>query len=259
VALPLIMLAHPLARWRGMSMTIPLPTFEQFLLEMAGALVVEEILFYYSHRLLHSKMFYGPIHKMHHEWTAPIGVAALYCHPLEHVFSNVVPVFLGPFFMGSHVAVLWVWQLLATINTVNSHCGYHFPLMPSPESHDFHHLRYNQNFGVLGVLDYLHSTDGVFRGSAQYGRHRTYFSLDDYPNSMAATTAAIANAATSAVTAIAAKKSGAGVGAISDDGKMPIMMMTSDEKNEKVCDMEKSAPAVPISSSSSVSMALLRE
>jgi sterol desaturase/sphingolipid hydroxylase (fatty acid hydroxylase superfamily) len=62
-------------------MTLPLPTFEQFLYEMAGSLIIEEFCFYWSHRLLHSKALYGPIHKMHHEFTAPIGVAALYCHP----------------------------------------------------------------------------------------------------------------------------------------------------------------------------------
>ncbi len=34
--------------------------------------------------------------------------------------------------------------------------GYHLPFMPSPEAHDFHHLRFSNCFGVLGLLDYVH-------------------------------------------------------------------------------------------------------
>ena len=49
---------------------------------------------YYS-RFLHHPRLYKHIHKKHHEWTAPIGIVALYSHPIEHVFSNLVPVALG--------------------------------------------------------------------------------------------------------------------------------------------------------------------
>jgi hypothetical protein len=34
--------------------------------------------------------------------------------------------------------------------------------------------RFNQNFGVLGVLDWLHGTDVIFRQSRAYDRH-VYF------------------------------------------------------------------------------------
>lgn len=39
-------------------------------------------------RLLHHPKLYKKIHKKHHEWTAPIGVIALYCHPVEHVVGR---------------------------------------------------------------------------------------------------------------------------------------------------------------------------
>ena len=35
--------------------------------------------------------------------------------------------------------------------------------------------RFNQNFGVLGVLDWLHGTDAIFRQSRAYDRHVYFF------------------------------------------------------------------------------------
>lgn len=40
-----------------------------------------DVLFYGFHRILHTKYFYKRIHKIHHEWKAPIGVIAIYAHP----------------------------------------------------------------------------------------------------------------------------------------------------------------------------------
>jgi len=94
----------------------------------------------------------------------------------------LIPLTAGPFILGSHLAVTWVWVAFAIVNTLHVHSGYHLPLAPSPESHDFHHLRYNENFGVLGLLDYIHGTDTEFRRSRQYQEHRTYFGVDDYPD-----------------------------------------------------------------------------
>lgn len=55
--------------------------------------------------------------------------------------SNMLPVVLGPILMGSHLSSIAVWFSLALICTTVSHCGYHLPFLPSPEFHDYHHLR----------------------------------------------------------------------------------------------------------------------
>ena len=39
------------------------------------------------------------------------------------------------------------------------------------QAHDYHHLKFNQCYGVLGILDYLHGTDKGFRASKEYERH----------------------------------------------------------------------------------------
>ena len=48
----------------------------------------------------------------------------------------------GPMIMGSHIVSIAAWFSLALVTTTISHCGYHLPFLPSPEFHDFHHLKY---------------------------------------------------------------------------------------------------------------------
>jgi len=157
---------------RGMPFTaVKLGSFQWFLFELVIYILVEEVGFYYCHRLMHHPRLYKHIHKVHHEWTASISMISMYVHPVEHVVSSILPVFLGPFVMGSHFANLLLWSCIAISSTQISHSGYHLPFLPSPEAHDFHHLKFTNNFGVLGVLDRLHGTDASFRKTKAYDRH----------------------------------------------------------------------------------------
>ena len=72
-----------------------LPSPSRVLLDFLVFLVMEELLFYYFHRLLHHPRVYKVVHKKHHEWTAPIAITAMYCHPIEHMLSNLLPVAVG--------------------------------------------------------------------------------------------------------------------------------------------------------------------
>ncbi|CAC5401782.1 FAXDC2 [Mytilus coruscus] len=162
---------------RGCAFSGDIPTFARVVVELIIFSLVEEVGFYYSHRLMHTQLFYKSIHKIHHEWTAPIGITCIYAHPLEHCIVNMMPVISGPIIMGSHLATAWVWYLIALVSTTISHCGYHFPFLPSPEAHDFHHQKFINCFGVLGILDRLHGTDNIFRASKAYKRDQISFSL----------------------------------------------------------------------------------
>eukprot|EP00411_Alexandrium_monilatum_P037043 CAMPEP_0175398178 /NCGR_PEP_ID=MMETSP0095-20121207/35360_1 /TAXON_ID=311494 /ORGANISM="Alexandrium monilatum, Strain CCMP3105" /LENGTH=266 /DNA_ID=CAMNT_0016696891 /DNA_START=15 /DNA_END=814 /DNA_ORIENTATION=- len=82
-------------------------------------LVVEEVMFFYTHRWMHeNKRMYAAVHKLHHTWTAPISYVAIYCHPLEHVVSNLSPLLAGPVLCGSHVAAIGVFSFLGIVHTL---------------------------------------------------------------------------------------------------------------------------------------------
>ncbi|XP_039248057.2 fatty acid hydroxylase domain-containing protein 2-like [Styela clava] len=164
-----------LFKLRGMNFDENIPSSSRVITDFAVFLVFEEILFYYFHRLLHRPYFFKHFHKVHHEWTSPICLSTLYCHPLEHFMSNLLPVFTGPLVCGSHLLLVYIWILIATLNGMNAHSGYHFPGIRPNEAHDYHHSKKTENHGILGVLDWLHGTDKNFKRSTEKKRDRIFF------------------------------------------------------------------------------------
>lgn len=138
----------------------------QLIRDMAVFATVEEVGFYYSHRLFHTSLMY-PLHKIHHEFTAPSALTTAYAHPLEHFVCNMCPLIAGPLIMKPPLVGWIVWWCVAITSTLTSHSGYHFPLLSSPEHHDFHHRYFSSNYGTFGILDWLHGTRVAYTYSRQ--------------------------------------------------------------------------------------------
>lgn len=152
ITLPLLFASYWVKKSKGITMNLfAVPTFERAVLDLAVCIIVDEIGFYYMHRLIHHKSLYKRIHKIHHEWTAPIAITALYAHPLESLFGNMLPAALGPVIMNSHISVTWIWYFIAQITTLTVHSGYHIPFFHSAEHHDFHHATFTECFGKIGI------------------------------------------------------------------------------------------------------------
>lgn len=59
-----------------------LPSPATLALTISFFMFVEDFLFYWIHRLLHTKHIYPYIHKMHHAHGTTVGIAAEYAHPV---------------------------------------------------------------------------------------------------------------------------------------------------------------------------------
>ncbi|GFT25687.1 fatty acid hydroxylase domain-containing protein 2 [Nephila pilipes] len=177
ISIPFYMIGYYLMVFRGFDNAKILPSFKRVLSELIFCVLMEEVGFYYSHRVLHLPFFYKRFHKLHHEWKSPIAIAAAYCHPVEHILSNLLPTFLGPFLLGSHIFIAWIWYSCLVFFTLNNHSGFHFPFFPPSERHNFHHLRTDHSFGALGILDHLHGTDAEFKKGETYRRNCWSFRL----------------------------------------------------------------------------------
>lgn len=152
----------------GLNVTFATPDFqvpgplEMFLSTIAGVLS-NEICFFYGHWLFHANKFlYGKIHKVHHEFKSPNALAAIYCHPIELVVSDFVPLAAGVLLFNRNLYFAAVFTTFAVLGTQTHHCGFRWPWIAGhgnqPDFHDYHHERFTCNYGNMGFLDALHGT-----------------------------------------------------------------------------------------------------
>lgn len=133
-------------------------------------MIVEDFLTYWAHRLMHHPYFYAKYHKMHHEYSETVMLAAEYSHPFEYVTLNLIPSALAVLLLQGrvHLVTHMLWMTLRLTRAGDNHCGYDFPWSPfqyipfgtGEAFHDFHHTNNIGNYAsFFTVWDTLMGTN----------------------------------------------------------------------------------------------------
>ncbi|KAJ8443786.1 hypothetical protein Cgig2_017267 [Carnegiea gigantea] len=171
---PFQLLSYPAVKFIGIRTGLPLPSVWEVSVQLAIYFIIEDYTNYWIHRWLHCKWGYENIHRVHHEYTAPMGFTSPYAHWAEVLILGF-PAFLGPAIVPGHMVTFWLWFVLRNIEAIETHCGYDFPWTPTKyipfyggaEYHDYHHFVGGQsqsNFAsVFTYCDYIYGTDKGYR------------------------------------------------------------------------------------------------
>ncbi|PIG87433.1 C-4 methylsterol oxidase [Aspergillus arachidicola] len=165
-------LFHPMAQFCGLSTSIPFPSLWTMAYQIAIFFVMEDTWHYFFHRALHWGPLYKAIHKIHHQYSAPFGLAAEYASPIEVMilgFGTVSSPILWCALTGNlHILTMYVWIVLRLFQAIDAHSGYEFPwslhhLLPfwaGADHHDLHHEKFIGNYASsFRWWDYLLDTE----------------------------------------------------------------------------------------------------
>ena len=72
-----------MAHFCGFSTSVPFPPIWKMVYQILIFFLLEDTWHYWNHRLLHWGPMYKHIHKIHHQYSAPFGMAAEYASPIE--------------------------------------------------------------------------------------------------------------------------------------------------------------------------------
>ncbi|ODQ66655.1 C-4 methyl sterol oxidase, catalyzes the first of three steps required to remove two C-4 methyl grou [Nadsonia fulvescens var. elongata DSM 6958] len=149
---------YPICNYLGISLSVPFPSWITIVLQICVFFVGEDAWHYWLHRGLHQGVFYKYIHKQHHKYAAPFGLAAEYAHPVEVALLGVgtvgIPIFWVYITKNLHILTVSIWICLRLFQAVDAHSGYEFPwslhhflpIWAGAEHHDEHHHHFIGNY-----------------------------------------------------------------------------------------------------------------
>jgi sterol desaturase/sphingolipid hydroxylase (fatty acid hydroxylase superfamily) len=111
---------------RGSDISSPgtLPAAPVLFCHLVVCFLLNECMFFWGHRALHSPLLYRRVHKVHHQYVGTRSFAAEHSHPLEQVLTGHVPFLVGLFACRAHFHTTCVWFFCRLIQTYEGHSGY---------------------------------------------------------------------------------------------------------------------------------------
>lgn len=126
--------------------------------------LLSSALFYYIHRLFHTKYLYG-LHKSHHIYNNPSSCVGLYGSVPDFVLSNCLSIFIPHLILRTHPYFVAGYTFIAVCDIFVNHTSYYFEnkrmnnIFGGSYFHFIHHAKYKYNYGLNNkLLDKLHGT-----------------------------------------------------------------------------------------------------
>jgi sterol desaturase/sphingolipid hydroxylase (fatty acid hydroxylase superfamily) len=153
---------YPAWSWMGGRTEAPLPGLGEVLWQLAVCVLVQDTIFYWTHRAFHIPRLFRAIHLKHHTFRYVRGHSAEYSHPVEGIV-NLVAFMLPAIVLGSHLLTFGIWVAIRVVETVVAHSGYAFTALAS--RHAFHHLYAAKGClgSFFGIWDRIMGTDRQWR------------------------------------------------------------------------------------------------
>ena len=182
VVVPLgVWVLAPVLAWRGTDVCTHMPDTLHIVVHLVALVLACDTQFYWTHRLLHSKLLYRSIHKQHHEYKATNVWASEYFGVIDMIL-NILPGVIPAVLLGSHFSILLMFTVLRQWQTVQSHAGYNLPWWMDPcnifdgaRRHDFHHSHNMGCYGdwfpfwdqLCGTMDHFNNKYAVEKGAKE--------------------------------------------------------------------------------------------
>jgi len=136
---------------------IPYFIFSTFLF-----MIIHDLYFYISHRMMHHKKIYPIVHQVHHISLNPTPWAAFSFHPIE-AFIQIIWIPIIILFIPFHFSSIATWALYMMLFNIIGHLGYEFfpkkflgsrlgKIFFTSTFHNIHHSKNNCNYGLYFII-----------------------------------------------------------------------------------------------------------
>jgi sterol desaturase/sphingolipid hydroxylase (fatty acid hydroxylase superfamily) len=133
-------------------------TLISFILDASLIYILIDAVFYSFHILLHTKYLYR-FHKKHHELLDPVGLGAVYAHPIDYIFGLTLPIIIPCIITSAHInTVLFILFLSTSNSVIVSHSGYNIFTFNNLNPHHIHHTKFIYNYGINLYMDKFFGT-----------------------------------------------------------------------------------------------------
>ncbi len=165
------LVVYPAWRAMGGELSAPWPSLPQMAWQLVACMLVQDTIFYWSHRTLHTKWLFKKVHRKHHDFRYVRGISAEYFHPAESIL-NVIALMVGPVVLAVHPLTFVLWQGIRVWESVEAHSGYAFTSLAS--RHAYHHLYAARGClgSFFGIWDRLMGTDAHWQQWRKEQTHR---------------------------------------------------------------------------------------